>query len=146
MLLTKRPENIKKMLPEDWGVGWPHVWLGTTCENQEWFDRRWPILAAVPARVRFVSYEPAIGPLRLYKSATVPLPFPHPDWIICGGESGHGYRKMDQEWAHEIKKDCEHLGVAFFFKQMAGKKPIPNDLLVRQFPLTGDAPPLAAQA
>lgn len=141
LLLTKRPENIKKMLPEDWGDGWPHVWLGTTCENQEWFDRRWPILAAVPARVRFVSYEPAIG--QLWLPAAWENNFPN--WLICGGESGPGYRPMDPRWAISLRDQCAHYGIAFFFKQMAGKKPIPNDLLVRQFPLTGDAPPLAAQ-
>ena len=45
MLLTKRPENIRRMLPDDWADGWPHVWLGTTCEDQQHFDRRWPILS-----------------------------------------------------------------------------------------------------
>ena len=62
MLLTKRPENIARMLPADWGNGWPNVWLGTTCEDQQHFDRRWPILRDVPAAVRFISYEPALGP------------------------------------------------------------------------------------
>lgn len=113
LLLTKRPQNIKKMLPADWGPdGYPNVWLGFTGEDQERYDQRWHHLAAVPAAVRFVSYEPAIGPLRLDRAA--PL---QPDWIIAGGESGPGARSMDPQWARDIVADCEALGVAPFFKQ-----------------------------
>jgi protein gp37 len=54
-LLTKRPQNIRDMLPTDWGEGWPHVWLGTTTENQEEANRRIPHLVAIPAAVRFLS-------------------------------------------------------------------------------------------
>ena len=64
-LLTKRPQNIAKFLPPDWGDGYPNVWLGATAESQAYFDQRWPVLARTPAAVRFVSYEPAIGPLCL---------------------------------------------------------------------------------
>ena len=55
LLLTKRPQNIRKMLPADWGDGYRNVWLGVTGENQEWFDRRWSILQRIPAAVRFIS-------------------------------------------------------------------------------------------
>ena len=57
LLLTKRPENFRKHAPASWRTnGLPsNVWLGTTCENQECFDRRWPIFAAIPAVVRFIS-------------------------------------------------------------------------------------------
>src|SRR5450830_1554464 len=85
-LLTKRPENISKMLPaaiaglKPWP--WPNVWLGTTCEDQKYYDHRWPILSRIPAAVHFVSYEPALGPLVLPSGSLLP------DWIICGGESG----------------------------------------------------------
>lgn len=70
LLLTKRPQNIKKMLPESygmpaWGSGWPNVWLGVTAENQEEADRRIPILLNAPAAVRFVSVEPLLGPVDL---------------------------------------------------------------------------------
>lgn len=129
LLLTKRPENIRKMLPSDWSDGWPNVWLGTTCEDHEHYGRRWPILFSIPAKVRFISYEPAIGPLR--------LPYPYgavPDWIICGGESGGGARHMAPDWARNLRDDCANAGVAFFMKQMTRKGPIPSDLLVRQFP------------
>lgn len=128
LLLTKRPENIRKMLPADWGGGWQNVWLGTTCEDQAHYDRRWPILRDVPAAVRFISYEPAIGPLNYV--------WGNPDWIICGGESGAGARYMDPAWARELRDQCAASSIAFFFKQMTSKKPIPGDLLIRQFPST----------
>lgn len=57
-LLTKRPENIAKMLPADWRDGYANVWLGVTMEGQEFYDRRWPILAEMPAHIRFISYDP----------------------------------------------------------------------------------------
>jgi protein gp37 len=129
LLLTKRPENIAKMTWWDSGMP-PNVWLGTTCEDQANFDRRWPILRSVRARIRFVSYEPAIGPLELFGKASFP------DWIICGGESGSDPRTMQPEWARALRDECAERGVRFFMKQMTGKTPIPPDLLVRQFPST----------
>src|ERR1700674_3691035 len=57
-LLTKRPQNIRGMLPTDWGEGWPNVWPGTTTENQEEANRLIPHLVAIPAAVRFLSVEP----------------------------------------------------------------------------------------
>lgn len=88
MLLTKRPENIKKMLPSDWGDGWPHVWLGTTCETQDYYEKRFPVLLSIPAAIHFISYEPALGPLQLD-------PALKPDWLIFGGESGPAWRSID---------------------------------------------------
>lgn len=131
LLLTKRPENIKKMLPTNWNVeDFGNVWIGTTCEDQNAFDRRWPILHKIPAAVRFISYEPAIGPLRLHANDF------QPDWLICGGESGPGARYMEPAWAERIRQDCKAEGVSFFMKQMTGKKPIPAHLMLRQFPIT----------
>lgn len=128
LLLTKRPENIAKMLPTNWNVeDYANVWLGTTCEDQDAYDRRWPILSKVPAAVHFISYEPAIGPLRI-NGALVP------DWLICGGESGPGARTMLAAWASDIKSDCARVGTSFFMKQMTSKKPIPEYLMLRQFP------------
>lgn len=65
LLLTKRPQNIARYLPSAWGDGWPNVWLGTTVENQVEAERRIPHLLAVPARVRFLSCEPLLGPVDL---------------------------------------------------------------------------------
>lgn len=130
LLLTKRIENYAKLAP--WHPDHPpgNVWLGITGEDQEAYDRRWPILAKIPARVRFVSYEPACGPLSIrdHKDA--------PEWLICGGMTGGGpgYVEMPESWAYRVKQDCALLNVAFFMKQMSRKKPIPADLLVREFP------------
>ena len=129
LLLTKRPENIAKMLPCAAGWPWPNVWLGATAEDQKHYDLRWPKLRAVPAVVRFISYEPAIGPLRLNPAGFVP------DWMICGGESGADPRMMQPEWAKSIREDCRIRQVAFFMKQMTGKAPIPPGMMVREFPV-----------
>lgn len=130
LLLTKRPENIEGMLPLIWHEmsPMPNVWLGATAENQENYDKRWPILRRIPAAVRFISYEPAVGPLLFH------LDPPYPDWIICGGESGKGHRDMPAAWAQVVKDDCDYHRVPFFMKQMSGKTPIPHGLLLRQFP------------
>lgn len=109
-LLTKRPQNIAKMLPADWGGGYPNVWLGITTESQTYYDQRWRVLREIPARVRFISYEPAIGPLRLGVGV-------QPDWLISGGESGHHARVMCAAWARDVRDDCKRLGVAYFHKQ-----------------------------
>jgi protein gp37 len=138
LLLTKRPENIRKMLPGAIGEvelwPWPNVWLGTTCEDDAHYRRRWPILQALPAAVRFISYEPAIGPLVDLWAGTTEIP----DWIICGGESGSkSARVMDLRWARDVREMCKPHGgkhAAYFFKQTTNKGPIPDDLMVRQFP------------
>lgn len=59
-------------------------------------------------------------------------------WVICGGESGPGYRPMDTDWARELRDQCAAAGVPLFMKQCAGKKPIPDDLMIREFPEEGD--------
>jgi protein gp37 len=115
--LTKRPQNIAKMIPPSWDDHFPsNVWIGTTTENQEEFDRRWPHIARLPAAVRFISYEPALGPLELPKERG-------PSWVICGGESGPGARPMSIQWAREARDQCAAAGIAYFFKQWGGWRP-----------------------
>ena len=111
LLLTKRPQNISKMLPSDWGDGYPNVWLGMTAEDQTYFDQRWKHLQKIPAVIKFISYEPAIGPLRLPKHG------PYPDWLISGGESGGGARPVKRRWIRDVIADCRDHGVAVFHKQ-----------------------------
>lgn len=133
LILTKRPQNIEKMLPDfnGWGSGWPNVWLGMTAENQEEYDRRANHLYKVPAAVRFISYEPALGPLTIGRDA--PL-----DWLIAGGESGPHCRTAKMSWFEDIRDQCKRQGIFFFMKQIGGKrKPfpeIPTGLMVREFP------------
>ena len=129
MLLTKRPENLTRLSP------WPadripgNVWLGATCEDQEHYDKRWPLLASFgEPSVRFVSYEPALGPIDLHTHD------PLPDWIICGGESGPNCRHMDPEWAMSVMRQTDRSPVKFFMKQMTGKRPIPPELMRREWP------------
>jgi protein gp37 len=114
-LLTKRPQNIKKMLPRDWGSGYPNVWLGTTAEDSVSYQQRVSHLLALPAVVRFVSYEPALGPL-----GTIKIRGETPDWIILGGESGVRAdlaRPTRPEWARDVIAECRLHGVASFLKQ-----------------------------
>ena len=70
-------------------------------------------LRQVPAAVRFLSYEPLLGPLN-------PLPLDGIAWVIVGGESGPGARKMLPEWVESILAQCRRAGVPFFFKQWGG--------------------------
>ena len=119
LMLTKRPQNIRKMLPRDWGDGYRNVWLGVTAETQTYFNQRWQYLHKVPSAIKFVSYEPALGPLHLPKHG------PFPDWLISGGESGGGARQMDPQWARDIIADCQNSGVAPFHKQWGTYKSNP---------------------
>jgi protein gp37 len=112
-LLTKRPQNVARFLPADWDQGYPNVWLGITAENEMYYRQRWPILAKVPAAVRFVSYEPAVGPLGNPDIGLEKVP----DWIISRGESGPKARLMSPNWARDIVAHCERLGIAAFHKQ-----------------------------
>ena len=114
LMLTKRPQNIARFLPDDWGDGYPNVWLGTTAENQEEWDRRWPHLARVPARIRFFSCEPLLGPIEMRGSGML-------HWMITGGESGANYRHAHPDWFRSLRDQCEELNVPFLFKQWEGK-------------------------
>lgn len=118
LLLTKRPQNIVKMLPDPrtgvkpWGDrGWPNVWLGTTTENQPEFDRRYPHLAAIPAAVHFISYEPALGPLNIWSMGTAP------EWVISGGESGPHARPAHPEWFRAVRDACAAGDIPYLHKQ-----------------------------
>jgi len=118
-ILTKRPENIAGMLPDDWGRGWPNVWLGTSIEDRHVVDRAWT-LVQVPAIVHFVSYEPAIGPIF---DCDPEMSLGGIEWLICGGESGPGHRPMQLEWARVACHAAFEAQIAFFFKQVSGARP-----------------------
>lgn len=123
LLLTKRPENIRPMVPGVWiDKGFPaNVWIGTTAEDQPAADRRVPVLLSLPARVRFLSCEPLIGPIDLkgwiYTNGLWVDGDNRVDWVIAGGESGHGARAMDPDWARGLRDQCAAAAVPFFFKQ-----------------------------
>lgn len=115
LLLTKRPQNIGQMVP--WVKKWPmNVWLGTTVENQEYADKRLPLLLRFPAAVRFLSCEPLLGPIDLRPWLRVPNLYPI-DWVIAGGESGPGARAMHPDWPSRLLHQCQSASVPFHFKQ-----------------------------
>lgn len=125
MLLTKRPQNMALLMPMTWGGGQSvptNVWLGITAENQAEYERRWPLLSESHAPVRFVSYEPALGPLDISQCRT------KPDWIICGGESGPGARPMHPDWARSMRDQCQAAGVSYLFKQWGDWAWSPDDM------------------
>lgn len=88
-----------------------HIWLGVSVENQK-YTSRIRDLQQVPARVRFLSIEPLLGPVDLTSSMLRGI-----HWVIVGGESGHKARPMNPQWAINVQRACERTGVAFFFKQ-----------------------------
>lgn len=113
LLLTKRPSNIMRMVPERWRSGFPaNVWAGTTAEDDAWLRIRLRSLKDVPAVVRFLSYEPAVGPLGALREYPGVV-----QWVIAGGESGHHRRPADPAWFREVRDICAEQEIAFFFKQ-----------------------------
>lgn len=133
-LLTKRPENVARLTP--WAPHfWPdNVWIGTTVEDQQRADERIPILLDIPARVRFLSCEPLIGPVNLtawidrvevrngYKTIAVHY-VSQLNWIIVGGESGRTHRPLDLDHARRVRDHALLAEIPLFFKQVGGPTP-----------------------
>lgn len=146
-VLTKRPENIMPAM-RLYGIGgatpqalsWPeNVWIGTSVEDQAAADERIPHLLKVPARVRFLSCEPLLGPVDLtwlmrHKDERCPwcdsliggeagrcycgeIHEPLIHWVIAGGESGARARPMHPDWVRSLRDQCTEAGVSFFHKQ-----------------------------
>jgi protein gp37 len=112
-ILTKRPENMLSVLDE-WGRDpLPNVWLGTSVESRNYAGRV-AFLQKIPARVRFISFEPLIGSVGKVNLSGI-------HWAIVGGESGPRARPMDVRWIEEIRQLCKRQGVEFFFKQWGGR-------------------------
>ncbi len=127
LLLTKRPENILSFLPSEWRAHKfgrvPHnVWLGTSAENQEYFDRRSRYMQGVDylaqPSVIFFSIEPMLGPIDI--SSLKNYDWSAKLWIICGGESQRGCRPMDEDWARRLRDQCGEMDIPFFYKQRGG--------------------------
>jgi protein gp37 len=108
-VLTKRPERALEIAEKvTWG---PNIWMGVSVESQP-FTKRVAVLKQIPARVRFLSCEPLIGPLKLQLAGI--------HWVIVGGESGPGSRPMKTQWVRSIRSQCRATNTAFFFKQWGG--------------------------
>jgi protein gp37 len=123
LLLTKRIGNVSKMLPLDWGKGWPNVWLGISVVTQQEAERDIPKLAAIPAKVRFLSMEPLLEAIDLralktdYNGRLNAFLHNRIHWVIVGGESGAEARPMHPEWARSLRDQCVEFGIPFHFKQ-----------------------------
>ena len=105
-VLTKRPQ-----VAAEW-PDWPsNVWLGVSVERQKEAERRVPLLAGIPAAIRFISAEPLLGELNLVQWLS------SLQWVIAGGESGPNARPMNPGWARSLRDQCVAAGVPFFFKQ-----------------------------
>ncbi|MFQ5990795.1 MAG: DUF5131 family protein [Nitrospiraceae bacterium] len=125
LCLTKRPENVMWMVPNN-GSFPPNVWIGTSVADQESLDKRWPDLAAIPARVRFVSAEPLLEGVD-FSSALHDIEYGAPggpvrqarklEWLILGGESGPKARPSHPRWFEFAIEQCRKAGVPVFFKQ-----------------------------
>jgi protein gp37 len=113
-ILTKRPERMLEVLSLPQFSSLSNVWLGTSVESEDHLDRI-DVLRRVPANVRFVSFEPLLGPI-------VDPDLSKVHWAIVGGESGPHARPMEAWWAEELRDTCQQQGVAFFFKQWGGKR------------------------
>lgn len=152
-ILTKRPEIMREYMQSHDGarhipiaqamvhagewpkdlkiqIQWPlpNVWLGVSVENQQYADERIPILLQTQAAVRFVSYEPALGPVSFaeYVRGQKWVHSEHLmdgwlNWIIVGGESGPGARPFNIEWARDVVAQCQAANVACFVKQLGAK-------------------------
>jgi protein gp37 len=131
LLLTKRPSNINKYIPESWKSNPPeNVMFGTSPVNQDTANKLILQLLQVNGR-RFLSVEPQLDSINiqgfLFNGGI--------DWVIQGGESGHHKRPFNLEWAYYLKQQCESTNTPYFFKQIDKVQQVPTDLLDRQFPI-----------
>lgn len=113
-ILTKRPERMRDLLKTLDLPALPNVWLGTSVESAD-YSQRIDILRQVPASVRFISFEPLLGPISDPDLSDI-------HWAIVGGESGPGARPMEHWWVENLRAACHDQGVAFFFKQWGGPR------------------------
>jgi protein gp37 len=113
-VLTKRPERMLALLSRPEFPTLPNVWLGTSVESDEYLDRI-DVLRQIPARVRFISFEPLLGPIADPNLSDI-------HWAIVGGESGPRARPMEPSWVEDLRAACKRQGVAFFFKQWGGNR------------------------
>jgi len=112
-ILTKRSTRLRKIADR---LTWPeNLWMGVSVENAQALFRV-DDLREVPARVRFLSCEPLLGPLGDLDLTGI-------GWVIAGGESGPGHRPLDPQWVLDIRDKCVRSGVPFFFKQWGGRTP-----------------------
>jgi len=109
-ILTKRSDRLLELAPKlSWNF---NIWMGVSVENQK-YTFRVDHLRRVGAKIRFISFEPLLGPINNLNLRGI-------DWVIVGGESGHQARPMDPSWVVNIRNQCQRTKVPFFFKQWGG--------------------------
>lgn len=108
-ILTKRPERMRDFVTSAIVDVLPNVWLGTSVEDRAAVTRI-DVLRDVPAAIRFISFEPLVGPVGQIDLSRI-------DWAIVGGESGRAARPILEPWIDEVHYQCARAGTAFFFKQ-----------------------------
>lgn len=142
LILTKQPRDILT------GPEWPkNIWLGVSVENQEWADKRIPMLLKIPAAKRFVCIEPMLGPVDMSGffwtgfSGVVKWPTHGIQWTIVSCESGPKRRPCKLEWIRDIVFQCKEAEVPVYIKQLDidGKvvhdiEQFPKDLQIREIP------------
>jgi protein gp37 len=159
LLLTKRPELVMDLIARAkflavekgrdprwsltfaWLDAWTNghapenVWMGTTVENQEWAEKRLGWLINIPAKVRFLSVEPMLGPIDLDGIWGYPGSAEGEDlerwpihWVIAGGETKSGSRPPDIRWFRSLRDQCWKARVPFFFKAWGDWAPAMGDL------------------
>lgn len=163
-ILTKRIFRLQQNCTLDYflqffnGKSFPaNLWIGVTAENQARADERIPVLMQIPAKHRFVSVEPMLGPVDLteirnphhepgacYTNVLYGKEFHEDDhkcsesekldWVICGAETGPGARTMSSVDAIRLRNSCKDAGVPFFFKKVTKGNVLPDELKVREFP------------
>jgi protein gp37 len=124
LLLTKRIHLVRKQLPKGYQLP-SNVWLGATVENQASAGKRIKyLLEFTSPAVRFLSCEPLLGPLDISEFLRRGPLGTRVDWVIAGGESGHGSRPMEPQWPDDLRKQCSAARVPFHFKQWGHWAPI----------------------
>jgi len=112
-IITKRIDRFEQCIPPDWGDGWEHVTICSTCENQDRTDYRLPLLLKLPIKHRAVISEPILSEINMEDYLATGLI----EHVTCGGESGPNARSCDFRWIQEVRRECIRCGVPFTFKQ-----------------------------
>jgi protein gp37 len=114
-VLTKRSDRLQELLNSSlrFAANQKHIWWGVSVENRKYGLPRIENLQNAHAAVKFLSVEPLLEDLGAFDLKGI-------DWVIVGGESGHGARPMKKEWVVSVRDQCKREGVPFFFKQWGG--------------------------
>ena len=113
LLLTKRPERVRKCLPPDWGTGWENIFLNVTCENQRRADERIPLLLSLPFRHKGLYCAPILERISIGRY----LDSGQIGQVACGGENCGGTRPCDFDWVRSLREECVSRNITFCFME-----------------------------